>query len=90
MCVFVMCAQICPADTVVERMLTLMTSQEPGYWHLNIYSGRLHIMTVAVSTSLVSGPVVACCMYMSKSSFNTCDEEITWKLNEAMLVLSTM
>ena len=31
-----MCAQIEPADTVVERMLTLMTSQEPGYWHLNI------------------------------------------------------
>ena len=27
---------------------------------------------------------------MSKSSFNTCDEEITWKLYEAMLVLSVM
>ena len=56
---FVMCAQICPEDTVVERMLTLMTSQEPGYWHLNIYPGRPLIMTVPVSTSLVSGPVVA-------------------------------
>ena len=61
MCVFVMCAQICPADTVVERMLTLMTSQEPEYWHLNIHRGRPLIMTVPVSTSLVSGPVVACC-----------------------------
>ena len=61
MCVFVMCAQLWDADTVVERMLTLMTSQQPGYWHLNIVPGTRHIMTVAVSTSLVFGPVVACC-----------------------------
>ena len=60
-CVCDVCAQLQPADTVVERMLTLMTSQEPGYWHLNIYPGRPLIMTVPVSTSLVSGPVVACC-----------------------------
>ena len=83
MCV-VMCAQIEPADSVVERMLTLMTSQEPGYWHLNINPGRLHIMTVPVSTSLVAGSYHRL-LYMSNS--NTCDEEITWKLNKAIDML---
>ena len=48
--VFVMCAQLQPADTVVERMLTHMTSQEPGYRYFNIDPGRPHIVTVLVST----------------------------------------
>ena len=60
-----MYAQLQPADAVVERMLTHMTSQEPGYRYFNIDPGRPHIVTVLVST----------CLITSSPPENTCDEE---------------
>ena len=47
-------------------MLTLMTSQEPGYQHLKIVPGRLHIMTIPVSTSLVPSLIIACCTCVAR------------------------